>query len=696
MIAATLELTPHFKKQAKRAAIGITIYILVYLLTLLAAVMLAIGAAYAGIMIIVAAPSIIGLVVGVSVISVGLIVLGVLVGAFFRKKEEDKSIKEEITEHTQPELFKLIYEVAEAVGTDKPNKVYLTPAVNAAVMFNSSFWSMFVPTKRNLIIGLPLLRAVTVDELKGILAHEFGHFSQNSMRVGSYVYNLNMIVVGVLQPNERFKNAVSSWASFSIVSSLFSMFAIWIVGLTQKTQIALYDLMNKRNYALSREMEFQADTIGAKLVGAKPMIRPLVRLSMADSALQMCFGHHQKFFHKTKELPRNVFDVQFGVMRLLAEYNNVEIVGDLPQPSLAASNVFNGTKLKFGEQWATHPDLSSRVENIEKTAADIEDLESPIARVILRDPEELEVRFTKRVFEDVYKTEKVDEVETEKYLDGIQSDIKSTRYPEVFQAYFGYREPRWLPDAETIVPTSDSLEWKELFNPEIHKLAFETMFLEQDKDLLIQLSDKSKTGISTFEYDGRKYKWKEASALASKLSDELRGNKEQLSEHESRMYKSFANWELQHMKESGHFGELWNSVVNMNHELDVSSELTNKMFKSLEFSTQQLEPYQIEAGFRAYRPVELKFKKEVSKLLEAKELLPNISEEIWKDFNEFVEKKWSFFNGRSYNEENLRRLYMILNDFMPVSIELYEVKKRKLLNYMDEIRLRSNQSVEAV
>lgn len=53
-------------------------------------------------------------------------------------------------EKDQPELFTLIREVVRDVDTDFPKRVYLSADVNAAVFYDSRFWSMFLPIKKNL------------------------------------------------------------------------------------------------------------------------------------------------------------------------------------------------------------------------------------------------------------------------------------------------------------------------------------------------------------------------------------------------------------------------------------------------------------------------------------------------------------------------------------------------------------------
>ena len=54
------------------------------------------------------------------------------------------------------------------------------------------------------------------------MAHEFGHFSQRSMKLGSFVYNVNKIIHNMLFENTGYAGALGSWAR---VDGIFAFFA---------------------------------------------------------------------------------------------------------------------------------------------------------------------------------------------------------------------------------------------------------------------------------------------------------------------------------------------------------------------------------------------------------------------------------------------------------------------------------------
>src|SRR5690606_16231117 len=145
------------------------------------------------------------IVLGIGLASMGLLVLFFLVKFIFSSNKVDRSHLHEISKTDEPRLFSFIQDIVNEVNTGFPKRVYLSTDVNAAVFYDSSFWSMFFPIKKNLQIGMGLVNTVTESELKAILAHEFGHFSQRSMKLGSYVYNVNQVIFNLLYENRSYE-----------------------------------------------------------------------------------------------------------------------------------------------------------------------------------------------------------------------------------------------------------------------------------------------------------------------------------------------------------------------------------------------------------------------------------------------------------------------------------------------------------
>ena len=174
-----------------KVSFSIVAFIIIYLILFGIAVALAITAGYFGLKLIITFPRIVTIFIGIALCTFGLFIIVFLVKFITSSKKHDISHLSEINKNDEPELFNFIKKVVDEVGSDFPKKIYLSNEVNAYVFYNSSFWSLFFPVKKNLNIGLGLINSINLSEFKAILAHEFGHFSQKSMKLGSYIYYVN-------------------------------------------------------------------------------------------------------------------------------------------------------------------------------------------------------------------------------------------------------------------------------------------------------------------------------------------------------------------------------------------------------------------------------------------------------------------------------------------------------------------------
>jgi hypothetical protein len=279
-----VQVSNNFKKMTSKAISAIVMFILVYLVLLALSLALTVLCVLGGLGLIVLKPMVITIGLGVGLASLGFFILIFLFKFLFKKHKIDRSHLTEITQQQEPILFKFIQQIVDEVETDFPKKIYLSTDVNASVFYDSSFWSMFLPIKKNLQIGLGLVNSISEQEFKAILAHEFGHFSQRSMKVGSYVYNVNQVIYNMLYDNESFDIMIQKWANMSSYFSIFVMIAVKIIQGIQWILKKMYEYINISYMALSREMEFHADEIAANVAGYAPLKESLLRMNLADHA----------------------------------------------------------------------------------------------------------------------------------------------------------------------------------------------------------------------------------------------------------------------------------------------------------------------------------------------------------------------------------------------------------------------------
>jgi Zn-dependent protease with chaperone function len=99
---------------------------------------------------------------------------------------------ERVTRGDSPALFALLDELRADLKTPVVHEVVLTPQFNAAVTQLPRL--RFLGWHRNyLLLGLPLMKGLTVEQFKSVLAHELGHLSRGHARVGNWIYRLRLI-----------------------------------------------------------------------------------------------------------------------------------------------------------------------------------------------------------------------------------------------------------------------------------------------------------------------------------------------------------------------------------------------------------------------------------------------------------------------------------------------------------------------
>jgi Zn-dependent protease with chaperone function len=205
--AATADLlapTAQYKREAFKAVLSILLFIIVYFALFVLSIGLVALCVYLGVMLMLVKIHWLTILLGLGLIGCSVMVLVFQVKFLFASSKTDESDSIEITESDHPKLFQSIRSLSERIGTPMPKKVFLSPDVNAAVFYNSSFWSMFLPVRKNLKIGMGLVNAVNVSQLEAVIAHEFGHFSQRSMKIGSWSYQVNRIIFDMLYNNNGF------------------------------------------------------------------------------------------------------------------------------------------------------------------------------------------------------------------------------------------------------------------------------------------------------------------------------------------------------------------------------------------------------------------------------------------------------------------------------------------------------------
>ncbi|MHB8878136.1 MAG: M48 family metallopeptidase, partial [Myxococcaceae bacterium] len=174
--------------------------------------------------------------------------------------------KHELSEPQAPRLFALLREVAQVAGSRPVDRVFLVPDAGAGVReVGGRLQVLFGRGKRVLYLGYSTLDALSVEELKAVLAHEYGHFSHGETR-------LTPLIIRVDASAARIVAEIGALGVLAILNPVW-----WFLRL----YLGLYRAVTA---AHSRRRELLADRASALAFGGQCFGRALAKVGEAGSA----------------------------------------------------------------------------------------------------------------------------------------------------------------------------------------------------------------------------------------------------------------------------------------------------------------------------------------------------------------------------------------------------------------------------
>jgi Zn-dependent protease with chaperone function len=224
------------------------------------------------------------------VMYVGPIVVGFMLLAFMVKPllarppraRRGRSIRLE----KEPILASFVDDIAWAVHAPRPNRIEVDCQVNASAGFGVGLTSMF-GQNLTLTIGLPLVLGLSARQFAGVLAHEFGHFSQGAgMRVSYVVRTINAWFYRIVYERDSWDEDLREWCK---EEGLASYIATAIRGCVAASRGILWVFMMMGHVLscfLLRRMEFDADRSEVRLVGTRTFEKTFKRFAVLQGAAE--------------------------------------------------------------------------------------------------------------------------------------------------------------------------------------------------------------------------------------------------------------------------------------------------------------------------------------------------------------------------------------------------------------------------
>lgn len=532
-----------FKKEAVKVMLSILLFFVVYIVLVLLAIALAAGCAYGGVMLMAAAPSAITFVIGMPMIGLGALVLFFLIKFIFAVAKQDQSRNVEITEQEQPELFAFIRQITQDTQTPFPKKIFLNPDVNAAVFYNSNFWSMFFPVKKNLLIGLGLVNALNLSEFKAVIAHEFGHFSQRSMKLGSFVYNLNRVIYNMLFDNSGYSTVLNKFASAGGTFNFAARIAVKIVEGIQWILQKMYGLINKNYMGLSRQMEFHADSVSASISGSETCISALRRADVADACYNVVISKYNTWY-KEQIIGQNFYANQQTVLRTFA--NDKDLKLDEHQLPVVDELYFNSgvkARVNFKDQWASHPAREDREAHLRGLNISAATRTEP-AWTLFRNAEALQEQLTAKIYETVEKPENAVSFRAVEFDKKFQQEHHEYSFPELYNGFYDDREITAMDIRQLVAGDASKHQFSDIFSDANAEIAKKIQYLENDIRTVEAIHQKQ-LQVKTFDFDGEKYNRSSAGEVLEKLKGELETLKEHQKNIDEQAFRFFYALALQ-------------------------------------------------------------------------------------------------------------------------------------------------------
>jgi Zn-dependent protease with chaperone function len=163
----------------------------------------------------------------------------------------------ELTREKYPRLFDEIDALTSRLDALHIDQVILETNFNAAVL-QTPRYGIFGGQRNTLFLGLELMLALSPEQLRSVLAHEFGHLSGNHSKFGGWIYRVRLRWQRIMEAMEQ----NDAWGT-----GLMRRFFNWY-----SPYFAAY------SFPLARHNEYEADAISAELTNAQVAASALVNV----------------------------------------------------------------------------------------------------------------------------------------------------------------------------------------------------------------------------------------------------------------------------------------------------------------------------------------------------------------------------------------------------------------------------------
>ncbi len=261
------------------------------------------------------------------------IFLYVIVKSLWISVEKPQGIA--IQEKDAPELFKIINNLSLKLNSPSFHHVLITDDFNAAVVQTPRL-GILGWYENYLIIGLPLMQSLSVQQLTSVLAHEFGHLSKNHAKTANWIYRQRIRWAQLYQLVEQNASRIDI-----IFRPFFKKFVPYFASFS---------------FPVARANEYEADKISVELTSAETVAQTLTTVNVVGCYLSEEFW--PTIFKHAENMPKPTISPYLGYVNQLSEFS---------EPHKTKKWLDQSLKLQTNLE-DTHPSLMDRLESIGQTA----------------------------------------------------------------------------------------------------------------------------------------------------------------------------------------------------------------------------------------------------------------------------------------------------------------------------------------
>jgi Zn-dependent protease with chaperone function len=261
-------------------------------------------------------------------------------------------------------LFAYVDRLCALQAAPAPRQIRVDTDINASAGLRHGLISLFRDDLA-LSIGLPLVRAMTLREFTGVLAHEFGHFAHGgAMRLDYLIRMVIHFLRRIAYERDGFDEALVEASRLFLdieITGVLWLFALFMLGVQGFLWLARM-LMRGMAWvglaasgALLREMEYDADRHEARVAGGESFAVTMDKLTMLNAARQAALSLQEQWW-QSRRLADDVPTLVMAVAKQIED--QPEVVQKIRKTAMEATT----------GRFDTHPALRDRLASVAREA----------------------------------------------------------------------------------------------------------------------------------------------------------------------------------------------------------------------------------------------------------------------------------------------------------------------------------------